>query len=141
MDMEVKQKAEVEEVGMEQGGGLPSKREERAEGEPIMCDHCAMWGAKCQVSDWFVDVLNETVKTHSQNDLGNSSESRFPRKPGNSDFILFLKQPRNISESRFLRFFGNLETIPFLNDLGTLRKSGFLDFSDSSETRNPEHGN
>ena len=86
-------------------------------------------------------LVLSSLKTHSQNDLGNSSESRFPQKPGNSDFILFLKQPQNISEIRFLRFFGNSESIPFLNDLETLQKSGFLDFSDSSETQNPEHGN
>ena len=40
-----------------------------------------------------------------------------------------------------LEYFGNSESIPFLNDLGTLRKSSFLDFLDSSETRNPKHGN
>ena len=75
------------------------------------------------------------------NDLGNSSESWFPWKPGNSDFILFLKQPRNILEIWFLGFLGNSETIPFLNDLGTLWKSSFLDFSDSLETQKPKHGN
>ena len=71
----------------------------------------------------------------------NTSESRFPRKPGISDFILFLKQPQNILEIQFLGFLGNSESIPFLNDLGTLRKFGFLDFSDSLETRNPEQRN
>ena len=50
LDAEAKCKAEVEEMGMEQGGGSLSKQKERAEGKQIMCDHCAMWGADCQVS-------------------------------------------------------------------------------------------
>ena len=52
LDGEAKWKAEVEEMGMEQGGRLPLKQKEGAEGELIMCDHCAMWGTEYQVSDW-----------------------------------------------------------------------------------------
>ena len=51
--MEAKRKAEAEEVGMEQGSASLSKQKERAEGELIMCDHCATWGAECLVSDQF----------------------------------------------------------------------------------------
>ena len=40
----------------------------------------------------------------------NSLESRFPWKPRNSDFILFLKQPRNLLENWFRGFLRNSES-------------------------------
>ena len=52
LDAEAKWKAKAEEMEIEQGGGLLLKQKEREEGKPIVCDHCMMWGAKCQVSDW-----------------------------------------------------------------------------------------
>ena len=50
LEAEAKCKAEVEETGSEQGGGLWLKQKERVEGKQVMCDRCATWGAECQVS-------------------------------------------------------------------------------------------
>ena len=60
LDTEAKRKAEAEGVGMEQGSGLPLKWKERAEGKPIVCNCCVMWGAKCQVSDRFCTIVCST---------------------------------------------------------------------------------
>ena len=50
LEVEAEWKAEVEETRTEQGGRLLLKQKERAEGKQVVCNHCATWGAKCEVS-------------------------------------------------------------------------------------------
>ena len=53
LEVEAKHKAkeewQVEEMEMEQGGGLPSNQKGKAEGEQLVCDCCVTWGFDCQV--------------------------------------------------------------------------------------------
>ena len=53
LDVEAKQKAELEETGMEPGGRLLLKQKERAEGKQVICNCCMMWGAECQVRGFY----------------------------------------------------------------------------------------
>ena len=48
---EARRQGEAEQAAAEPGGGLLSKQKERAEGELVVCNHCAARGAECQVSD------------------------------------------------------------------------------------------
>ena len=41
-----------EEAQMEQDGRSPLKQRGGAEGEQRVCNHCAMWGCDCQVSQF-----------------------------------------------------------------------------------------
>ena len=58
LDVEARRKAEAEEAVADLDDRLLSKQKERVEGEPVVCDHCAMRGVECQVSDFILDVFS-----------------------------------------------------------------------------------